>query len=139
MHAHSEPVADILCSKFDPIPCLVQWEKTQLPPSIQSPSRAARVAVHSVLILYNPYSGAKKGESVHRKASDLFQRSSVKMTSIRLERRGHAEEVCRTIDLAPYDVVVPIGGDGTIHECVNGTGALRLRWSSLAEADPQDS
>lgn len=109
------------CSKFDPIPCLVEWEKTQLPPSIQTPSRAARVTVHSVLLLYNPYSGAKKGESVHRKASDLFKGAGVRVHSIRLERRGHAEEVCRTMDLSQYDVVVPIGGDGTIHECVNGT------------------
>jgi len=106
--------------KFDPIQCLVQWEKTQLPPSIQTPSRAARVAVHSVLVLYNPYSGAKKGESLFKKANSLFNKANVKVLAIKLERRGHAEEVCRTIDLSAYDVVVPIGGDGTIHECVNG-------------------
>ena len=106
--------------KIDQIPCLVQWEKTQLPPSIQTPSRAARVAVHNVLVLYNPYSGAKKGESVYRKASELFRKAGVRVQGVKLERRGHAEELCRTMDLAPFDVVVPIGGDGTIHECVNG-------------------
>jgi len=111
---------DEIPDKFDPIPCLVAWEKTQLPPSIQSPSRAARVTVSNVLVLYNPYSGAKKGESVFKKANSLFMRANVKVQSVKLERRGHAEELCRTMDLSPFDVLVPIGGDGTIHECVNG-------------------
>lgn len=111
---------DEINEKFDPIPCLVQWEKTQLPPSIQSPSRAARVTVCNVLVLYNPFSGAKKGESVYRKASEQFRKAGVRVQAIKLERRGHAEELCRTMDLSQFDVVVPIGGDGTIHECVNG-------------------
>jgi len=106
--------------KFDSIPCLEKWEQTQLPASIQAPSRAARVAVHNVLVLYNPHSGARKGESVFKKASALFQKANIHVEAVKLERRGHAEELCRTMDLSPYDVVIPIGGDGTIHECVNG-------------------
>ena len=36
------------------------------------------------------------------------------------ERSGHAEEMCRTMDLSGIDVLAIIGGDGTIHECING-------------------
>lgn len=39
---------------------------------------------------------------------------------IALERKGHGEELCSTIDLTPFDVLCFIGGDGTFHECVNG-------------------
>jgi diacylglycerol kinase family enzyme len=37
-----------------------------------------------------------------------------------LARKGHAEELCRTLDFSEYDVLCIIGGDGTFHECVNG-------------------
>jgi diacylglycerol kinase family enzyme len=37
-----------------------------------------------------------------------------------LERKGHAEDLCQEMDIAGYDVIIIIGGDGTMHECVNG-------------------
>lgn len=58
--------------------------------------------------------------------------------SIALERQGHGEELCKTMDITPFDVLCFIGGDGTFvfvlliiltltnsslgtfHECVNG-------------------
>ena len=36
------------------------------------------------------------------------------------EYRGHAEVICETMKLTSFDGVVALGGDGTLHECVNG-------------------
>ena len=38
-----------------------------------------------------------------------------------LKRPGHATELCAKMNLTQFNVVCPVGGDGTIHECVNGT------------------
>eukprot|EP01111_Echinosteliopsis_oligospora_P009644 TRINITY_DN2862_c0_g1_i2.p1 TRINITY_DN2862_c0_g1~~TRINITY_DN2862_c0_g1_i2.p1 ORF type:complete len:514 (+),score=145.32 TRINITY_DN2862_c0_g1_i2:166-1707(+) len=91
-----------------------------LHPSLATPTHAKAVVVKCILMLYNPQSGAHQGEKIARHSVDLFHESKIEVHTIALERRGHGEELCRTLDLTPFDVVCFIGGDGTFHECVNG-------------------
>ena len=68
----------------------------------------------------NPFSGSQKGRRVARKAVKTFLESGLAVDQIFTERAGHAEILCRTMDLKNVDVLAIIGGDGTIHECING-------------------
>jgi len=93
---------------------------TVLPPTIGHPSHATRTLVKRVLLLYNPASGGKQGAKIALKAVELFNDRGVETIAKRLERRGHAEEILKTADLGPFDVIGVLGGDGTFHEAVNG-------------------
>lgn len=76
--------------------------------------------MRKIYLLYNPMSGNKRGRSVAKKAVRLIQREGVSADMIRLTERGHAEQLCASIDLLDYDLIVAVGGDGTFHECING-------------------
>lgn len=65
-------------------------------------------------------SGNKRGRSVARKAVRLMEREGVVVEMVRLTERGHAEQLCESLDFDGYDVIVGVGGDGTFHECING-------------------
>lgn len=89
-------------------------------PSLQAPTHAREVAVKRVLLLFNPKSGAEEGAKIAEKAKTMFTANNVDVHAIALEKRGHGEELCRTMDISPFDVLCFLGGDGTFHECVNG-------------------
>lgn len=89
-------------------------------PSIAHPTNANIIAVKMVLLLYNPESGSHQGGKIARDAKRMLLESNIEVHMIALERRGHGEELCKTLDLKPFDVICFIGGDGTFHECVNG-------------------
>ncbi|PRP88290.1 hypothetical protein PROFUN_03399 [Planoprotostelium fungivorum] len=96
-----------------------QWEK-YLPETMISPAFASKTNVSRVCILYNPHSGNKMGQKKADHAKMIFNQAGVHVDLIRLQYRGHAEELLSTMDVAPYDVVCVLGGDGTFHEAVNG-------------------
>jgi len=89
-------------------------------PSLIAPTHARSIVVKKVLILYNPASGAKDGIKLEEEARDIFVAQHIDVHSIALDKKGHAEELCNTMDFSPFDVICLIGGDGTFHECVNG-------------------
>ena len=68
----------------------------------------------------NPFSGAQKGRKVAKKAVHKFLKNGLTVDQMFTEHSGHAEEMCKTMDLTGIDVLAIIGGDGTIHECING-------------------
>jgi len=91
-----------------------------VPASISNIGEAKRVEVRRVHLLYNPWSGNKKGERKMRKARRLLEREGKEVTVTKLLHKGHAEELCASMDLTGIDVLCSVGGDGTFHECVNG-------------------
>jgi diacylglycerol kinase family enzyme len=92
----------------------------KLPPSIGSPAYACRSTVRRVLLVYNPRSGARRGERIMLAAKRLLERQGVQVTALATQRAGHAEELARTADLRAVDVLCVLGGDGSMHEAVNG-------------------
>lgn len=105
---------------LEPVSDIELYEKSKLPPSIAMPSLCAVSHVKRVLLLYNPASGARLGEKIAARAVELLQKANIDVVQIKLEKRGHAEEVLTTYDFAGIDVVGVLGGDGTFHEAVNG-------------------
>ncbi|KAF2074458.1 hypothetical protein CYY_004240 [Polysphondylium violaceum] len=89
-------------------------------PSFLEPSRVKRIRVSNVTIIYNPFSGSKVGEKIMNEAKKYFEVHGIKVKPIPTEYKGHAQELCQNLDITGVDVVCLIGGDGTIHEAVNG-------------------
>eukprot|EP01114_Cavostelium_apophysatum_P004400 TRINITY_DN1462_c0_g1_i1.p1 TRINITY_DN1462_c0_g1~~TRINITY_DN1462_c0_g1_i1.p1 ORF type:complete len:441 (+),score=141.37 TRINITY_DN1462_c0_g1_i1:118-1440(+) len=107
--------------ELEPVTDLELYEKQmKLPPSIASPSHASIITVRRMLLLYNPASGAQQGAKIAKKVEELLRKKNVDVISIKLEKRGHAEEIIKDYNFKGIDVVGVLGGDGTFHESING-------------------
>lgn len=76
----------------------------------------------NLLFIINPYGGKRKAVSIFEQhVKPILQLSKIKWTIIHTQRRNHATEILASMSdqsLAEYDVVVAVGGDGTICEVV---------------------
>eukprot|EP01132_Coremiostelium_polycephalum_P007389 gene7389-9079_t len=89
-------------------------------PSFLEPSRVKRIRVQNVVIIYNPFSGSKIGEKIMNEARKYFELHGISVHSIPTEYKGHAGDLCQNMDITGVDAVCLVGGDGTIHEAING-------------------
>jgi diacylglycerol kinase family enzyme len=70
------------------------------------------------LLVVNP-----KATAATRRARDALVETlskHVALTEVCTERRGHAVDLARTAAESSFDVVIALGGDGTVNEVVNG-------------------
>jgi diacylglycerol kinase family enzyme len=56
-----------------------------------------QVHVVKIALLYNPKSGAKKGEKLAHQAQKLFHNHGVDVEMFPLQRKGHAKDICKVI------------------------------------------
>lgn len=74
-----------------------------------------------ILIIYNPLAGRQKAsELVKDFAVPRFADIGIECECLLTEYCGHARELAVTCSLAEFDCLVAVGGDGTLHEVVNG-------------------
>ena len=71
-------------------------------------------------ITVNPHGGAKKGSRILEKVLPIFEGSHAEVKILETEYAGHARDIAQEIDLIGYDGFCCIGGDGTLHEVING-------------------
>lgn len=76
------------------------------------PARLTRVV--------NPVGGTRPGLSVLTEIQPIFAASTVQLTVHVTERSGYATELARAGDFDHCDGLCVIGGDGTLHEMING-------------------
>ncbi len=76
-------------------------------------------------IIVNPASGGGRTEPIMDSLlNSLRSRCGGRVSLVRTERPGHGAELARQAVLDGHREIVVVGGDGTIHECVNGIFAL---------------
>lgn len=92
----------------------VQTISTQLHPK---PFKNGHRHLHIVI---NPYSGQKKANRFFRQIKLLFDKSKIRYTLSETKGIGDAQQQAKQLDLSCIDGLVVVGGDGTIHEVVNG-------------------
>ena len=73
------------------------------------------------LVIINPNSGKRKSISVFKN----ILKPSLELNSINYKTKttthsGHAEQIIESIDLLNFNAVLVLGGDGTMHEVING-------------------
>lgn len=71
-------------------------------------------------VIVNPAAGAGKTAKEWPRIMSLFQQHGLRFEHELTGGPGHAVELARLAALDSYDMVVSVGGDGTINEIVNG-------------------
>ena len=71
-------------------------------------------------VIVNPAAGAGKTGRLWPQIMGLFKKHGLRFEHDITEAPGHAIELARDAANKGYDMVVAVGGDGTIHEIVNG-------------------
>jgi len=79
------------------------------------------VAVKNLILIINLHSGKKKGAEVLAAVRHVLESEySINVTVRETEFAGHTREYGATLDLAGVDALCVCGGDGSIHELING-------------------
>lgn len=73
-----------------------------------------------LFLIYNPHGGLKKGKYILKKIKPLFEKAEKELTILESEYSGHAYDYANTLKFQGYDGLCVIGGDGTMHEVING-------------------
>ncbi|UCD38854.1 MAG: diacylglycerol kinase family lipid kinase [Fidelibacterota bacterium] len=73
-----------------------------------------------MILVVNPHGGQKNGLAVLREVKPVFDAAGIGITIIETEYAGHARELARSLDLGEADAFCTVGGDGTMHEVING-------------------
>ena len=71
-------------------------------------------------MIVNPHGGLKKGLDILEKVKPVFEDQDTQLDILETERAGHAYEYAYELDYTGYDGLCAIGGDGTMHEIING-------------------
>lgn len=82
--------------------------------SIADPARAPRA-----LVVFNPRAGGGRAARFRVGLREALERSPTRTEWVETQGPGHAEAIVRERRDA-FDRVVAVGGDGTVHEVVNG-------------------
>ncbi|CAG8687571.1 2456_t:CDS:2, partial [Ambispora leptoticha] len=72
-------------------------------------------------VIINPASGTGKASKIYEdQVRPIFERARCTIDAIYTEKRYHARDVAKNLNLSAYDAIVMISGDGIIHEVING-------------------
>jgi len=78
------------------------------------------MAFRYVFAVINPVAGRGRGHRAWSGIRSVLRATGVDLAEVLVERPGRAEEVAARAAGQGYDLVVSVGGDGTIHEVLNG-------------------
>jgi len=92
----------------------------KFPSSICEPSEIQQRQIKKILILCNPISGKRAGAKIAEKVLSIFTRIGIDSDLIYLRGKGHCEYICKNDPINSLDIICVVGGDGTLHECING-------------------
>jgi diacylglycerol kinase (ATP) len=96
------------------------WQANPSVDGEQKTSSPTSMTVKKLKVIVNPNAGVKAGSSNLAKCQKVWEASGVEVEVLNTTHAGHAREFARDEDLTNCDALVAIGGDGTIHELVNG-------------------
>lgn len=75
----------------------------------------------SLLVFVNPFGGTHKAVQIHRETvSPIFNLAGIKQRVVITEYQNHAKKFIESEDLSSYDGIIAVGGDGMLHEVING-------------------
>lgn len=70
--------------------------------------------------IINPVSGGHRGKKIIQDLIPIFKESGIEIYPVVTKYRGHASELGRDLHFDDYSGICILGGDGTIHEFING-------------------
>ncbi|XP_029975719.1 ceramide kinase isoform X1 [Salarias fasciatus] len=110
-----------------------QWTK-QLRTALKTHSP---LRPHKLLVFINPFGGKGKGRQIyHSLVAPLFELAGISCHVIVTERANQARDHLLKKDLAGFDGVVCVGGDGMFSELLHGLIGRTQQEAGLCENDP---
>jgi len=71
-------------------------------------------------VFVNPHGGGGKAVALLETARPVFESAGCRLDVRLTERAGHMRELAGSMDFSAYDGLCLVGGDGTVHETLNG-------------------
>ena len=71
-------------------------------------------------VIVNPHGGARRGLRILDKVKPIFESNNCEIAILETQFAGHARKYANELPLAGYNGLCVIGGDGSMHEIVNG-------------------
>lgn len=72
-------------------------------------------------VIYNPTSGKElAGQKIFHVSETIMELEDIEFTFYATKKKGDGEEAARRGCAEGYDLIISCGGDGTVHEVVNG-------------------
>lgn len=79
------------------------------------------------IIVYNPMSGKKDFEGKLDYVKDRLKQVGYKVDVQATKRPRHAIQIAKEVCEKEYDLMIISGGDGTLHECINGLSTAKKK------------
>ena len=73
-----------------------------------------------VLYIVNPISGTQRKKNIPNLVAEYTDHARFDVEVVATQYAGHATEIAKSAAAAGTDIVVAVGGDGTVNETVNG-------------------
>ena len=73
-----------------------------------------------MFMIVNPHGGLKKGMGILDKIKPIYEKANIVLTILETKYAGHCREYAHSLDYTGYEGMCVIGGDGTMHEVING-------------------
>ena len=78
------------------------------------------ISLKRMCIIVNPCGGRRNSTAVLSEVKPRFESAGIEITLQETEYAGHAREIAHTTNFSDLDCICAIGGDGTLHEIING-------------------
>ena len=78
------------------------------------------MSVRKILLVVNPTGGVRNGIEILKNIKPIFESGGVELEIIETKYAGHAKDIAKAMDISKFESLCLVGGDGTIHEAVNG-------------------
>ena len=72
------------------------------------------------LVLINPASGSKKGKKIFERILPQIRSKGVEVEYHFAKYKGHPRVLIQELEIQSFDAILVVGGDGTMHEVING-------------------
>ncbi len=76
--------------------------------------------VRKILLIVNPVGGIKKGLAILDRIKPVFDAGGIELEIIETKYSGHTKDITRAMNIDQFESICLVGGDGTIHEAING-------------------
>lgn len=78
------------------------------------------MSVRRILLVVNPTGGLRNGLGILENIKPIFESGGVEFEVIVTKYAGHAKDVAKSMDMDTFESLCLVGGDGTMHEAING-------------------
>ncbi|PZD71749.1 Diacylglycerol kinase [Acaryochloris thomasi RCC1774] len=83
-------------------------------------SQLLRTPAKHLVVILNTTSGQRRGLQLFERVRPLLEASQIQVTVAESKNGSQTRQLIQSLNLAEFDGLVVVGGDGTVHDVING-------------------